>query len=36
METAGFVDVRILPDIDRIRDCFPAFCVGAIGATRPA
>jgi len=36
METAGFVDVRTLPDIDRIRDCFPAFCVGAIGATRPA
>jgi SAM-dependent methyltransferase len=36
METAGFVDVRTLPDIDRIRDSFPAFCVGAIGATRPA
>jgi SAM-dependent methyltransferase len=36
METAGFVNVRILPDIDRIRDRFPAFCVGAIGATRPA
>jgi SAM-dependent methyltransferase len=36
METAGFVDVRTLPDIDRIRDCFPAFCVGAFSATRPA
>ncbi len=36
METAGFVDVRNLPDIDRIHDRFPAFCVGAIGATRPA
>ncbi len=36
METAGFVDVRTLPDIDRIRHRFPAFCVGAIGATRPA
>ncbi len=36
MESAGFVDVRTLPDVDRIRDRFPAFCVGAIGATRPA
>lgn len=36
METAGFVDVRTLPDIDRIHDRFPAFFVGAIGATRPA
>lgn len=36
METAGFVDVRTLPDIARIRDRFPDFCVGAIGATRPA
>lgn len=36
METAGFVDVRTLPDIDRIRHRFPGFCVGAIGATRPA
>jgi SAM-dependent methyltransferase len=36
METAGFTDLRTLPDIDRIRARFPAFCVGAIGATRPA
>jgi len=36
METAGFVDVRTLPDIDRVQRRFPAFCVGAIGATRPA
>jgi SAM-dependent methyltransferase len=36
MEAAGFADLRTLPDIDRIRARFPAFCVGAIGATRPA
>jgi SAM-dependent methyltransferase len=36
MESAGFVDVRTLPDIDRIRARFPAFYVGAIGATHPA
>ncbi len=36
METAGFVDVRTMPDIARIRYRFPAFCVGVIGATRPA
>ena len=36
METAGFVDVRTLPDIARLRHRFPAFYVGAIGATRPA
>jgi SAM-dependent methyltransferase len=36
METAGFVDVRTLPDINRLFDRFPTFYVGAIGATRPA
>jgi SAM-dependent methyltransferase len=36
LEAAGFRDVRMLPDITRIRDEFPGFCVGAIGATRPA
>jgi SAM-dependent methyltransferase len=35
MEAAGFVDVRFLPDIVRIRGRFPAFYVAAIGATRP-
>lgn len=36
LEAAGFRDVRMLPDIMRIRDEFPGFCVAAIGATRPA
>lgn len=36
LETAGFRDVRMVPDIMRIRDEFPGFCVAAIGATRPA
>jgi SAM-dependent methyltransferase len=35
LEAAGFRDVRMLPDIMRIRDEFPGFCVAAIGATRP-
>jgi SAM-dependent methyltransferase len=34
--TAGFIDVRMLPDVTGIRDRFPAFQVAAIGATRPA
>jgi SAM-dependent methyltransferase len=34
MEAAGFVDVRFLPDIDRLRESFPYFYVAAIGATR--
>ena len=36
LEAAGFRDVRILPDILRIRDEFPGFQVAALGATRPA
>jgi SAM-dependent methyltransferase len=36
MEAAGFVDIRMLPDIPRLRTRFPHFQVGAIGATRPA
>jgi SAM-dependent methyltransferase len=32
---AGFVDVRLLPDIERMAERFPAFCVAAIGARRP-
>jgi hypothetical protein len=36
LEAAGFRDVRLLPDIMRIREEFPGFCVAAIGATRPA
>ena len=31
---AGFVDVRMLPDIAAIRDALPHFSVAAIGATR--
>ena len=36
LTAAGFCDLRILPDIMRIRDEFPGFYVAAIGATRPA
>lgn len=35
IEAAGFVDVRFLPDIVRIRDEVPDFLVAAVGATRP-
>lgn len=35
-EAAGFVDVRFLPDVRRIRSRFPQFYVGAVGAARPA
>ena len=35
MEAAGFVDVRMLPDIPSLRVRFPHFQVGAVGATRP-
>jgi SAM-dependent methyltransferase len=36
LDAAGFRDVRILPDVARIRAEFPGFHVAAIGATRPA
>jgi SAM-dependent methyltransferase len=36
LERAGFVDVRFLPDVPRLRDRFPSFYVAALGATRPA
>ena len=36
IEAAGFSDVRILPDIARVREQVPDFLVAAIGATRPA
>jgi SAM-dependent methyltransferase len=35
LEAAGFVDVRLLPDIARIRSRLPGCYVAAIGATRP-
>ena len=35
MAAAGFVDVEVLPDLARVADRFPAFCVAAIQATRP-
>jgi SAM-dependent methyltransferase len=35
-EAAGFSDVRVMPDIARVREVFPTFFVAAIGATRPA
>lgn len=35
MERAGFVEIRFLPDIPRIRKEVPDFFVAAIGATRP-
>ena len=36
LEAAGFRDVRVLPDIARIREAIPDFSVAALGATRPA
>jgi SAM-dependent methyltransferase len=36
IEAAGFVDVRIVPDIARLRARVPEFNVAALGATRPA
>ena len=33
-ETAGFEDVRAMPDIARIRELFPTFYAASIGATR--
>lgn len=36
LEAAGFRDVRVLPDIVRLREEFPGFYVAAIGAARPA
>jgi SAM-dependent methyltransferase len=36
LEGAGFVDVRFLPDIERLREHFPKFNAAAVGATRPA
>jgi SAM-dependent methyltransferase len=35
LEAAGFRDVRLLPDITRMRGEFSGFYVAAIGATRP-
>ena len=34
MDAAGFVDMRVLPDLAAIGKVFPTFYVGAIGATR--
>jgi SAM-dependent methyltransferase len=33
-ETAGFKDVRVMPDIARIRDLSPTFYAASLGATR--
>lgn len=35
LQAAGFTDVRLLPDVEALRDRFPQFNVAAIGATRP-
>ena len=35
MEAAGFTDVRVLPDVARIRAAVPDWSVAAIGAARP-
>ena len=35
MEAAGLVDVRLLPDMARVRERVPEFLLAAIGATRP-
>ena len=36
LEAAGFRNVRLLPDIGRIREVFPTFYAGASGAARGA
>ena len=36
MEAAGLTDVRVLPDVARVRAGVPDWSVAAIGATRPA
>ena len=36
LEAAGFVDVRVLPDIARIREELPYFYAATLGARRPA
>jgi SAM-dependent methyltransferase len=36
LQAAGLVDVRVFPDIARIRETVPDFFVAAIGATRPS
>jgi SAM-dependent methyltransferase len=36
LEAAGFVDVRVLPDIARVREVHSTFYVAAIGADRPS
>jgi SAM-dependent methyltransferase len=36
METSGFTDVRLKPDVERVRDQVPDFTVAAICARRPA
>ncbi len=33
---AGFQDVRVLPDLDRIREVFPTFYVAALRAVKPS
>ena len=35
LEAAGFRDVRVLPDIARLREVVPIFSVAVIGATSP-
>ncbi len=34
MEAAGFLEVRTLPDVTRIRERFATFCVAAVAAVR--
>jgi SAM-dependent methyltransferase len=36
LEAAGFRQVRVLPDVARIRELFPTFYVAALGAVKPA
>lgn len=36
LSAAGFIDVRVLPDIARVRHVMPTFCVAALGARRAA
>ena len=36
LSAAGFADVRMIPDIPRIKEWFPTFFAAAFGARRPA
>ena len=36
LESSGFIDCGLYPDVRRIREVYPAFLVGAVSGRRPA